>query len=108
MKEGDLLPLITPGDILFHEFMEPYGLSMNKLALNLHVPANAVAGIVHGTRAISSQMALRLGLFFKTTPEFWINAQAHYELEKTKREVGEKIAKEVRPLELKLLSVSKN
>jgi addiction module HigA family antidote len=61
---------IHPGEILREEFMKPFDLNANKLSLALHVPAPGIYEIVKEERGISSEMALRLARFFKTTPEF--------------------------------------
>ena len=90
-----LLPLITPGEFLSEEFLEPLGLSANALALALRVPANRIQAIVNGKRAITADTALRLGQYFGTTPEFWINLQSVYELDKAKREKLAKIQEQV-------------
>ncbi|HMF74336.1 MAG TPA: HigA family addiction module antitoxin [Bryobacteraceae bacterium] len=91
----ELLPLITPGEFLVEEFLEPLGLSANALALSLHVPANRIQAIVNGRRGITADTALRLGQYFGTTPEFWVNLQAIYELDKAKREKLAQIRAEV-------------
>ena len=80
------LPLITPGEYLSEEFLQPLGLSANALALALRVPATRIQAIIKGKRAITADTALRLGRYFGTTPEFWINLQFLYELDKAKRE----------------------
>ena len=72
--------LIHPGEILKEEFLDPMGISQNRLALDLHVPAPRVNGIVRGTRAITADTAVRLGVYFGTGPEFWQNLQSHYDL----------------------------
>jgi addiction module HigA family antidote len=91
----ELLPLITPGEFLVEEFLEPLGLSANALALALHVPANRIQAIVNGQRGITADTALRLGQYFGTSAEFWVNLQATYELDKAKRETLEQIRSEV-------------
>jgi addiction module HigA family antidote len=91
------LPPITPGEILREEYMEPLGLSANKLAEALHVPANRVTTILNGTRAITADTALRLARYFGTTPDFWVNLQKLHELEVVTRESGKAIEKAVRP-----------
>jgi antitoxin HigA-1 len=75
-----LLAPIPPGEILMEEFMRPLGLSINALARALHVPANRIGGIVNGKRAISADTALRLGKYFGTSPELWLDLQSDYEL----------------------------
>lgn len=94
-SQESLLPLITPGEFLSEEFLEPLGLSANALALALRVPANRIQAIVNGQRAITADTALRLGQYFGTTPEFWINLQSIYELDKARREKLEQIQAEV-------------
>jgi addiction module HigA family antidote len=74
-------PAIHPGEILREDYMLPLGLTMNRLALDLRVPVTRIAEILHERRGISADTALRLGLYFKTSPEFWLNLQSNYELE---------------------------
>jgi addiction module HigA family antidote len=90
---------VHPGEILRKEFMKPLGLSMNKLALDLRVPVTRIAEIVHQRRAITTDTALRLGRYFKTTPVFWMNLQVRYDPEVAEDEQAEKIARDVQPLE---------
>jgi antitoxin HigA-1 len=90
---------VHPGEILREEFMAPLGLNPHKLALALRVPAPGVYEIVKEERAISTTMALRLARFFRTTPEFWMNLQTHYDLEVIRDEERRRIEDEVRPIE---------
>lgn len=92
---SELLPLITPGEYLTEEFLEPLGLSANALALALRVPATRIQAIVNGQRGITAETALRLSQYFGTTPEFWMNLQAAYELDKVRREKLKQIQVEV-------------
>ena len=94
---SDLLPLVHPGEILYHEFLEPLGLSQYRLAHDLKVPPRRINEIVHGTRAITADTALRLSLYYGTTAQFWLNLQAGYELRRAERESGDRIATEVQP-----------
>ncbi|HET7215335.1 MAG TPA: HigA family addiction module antitoxin [Terriglobia bacterium] len=89
---------VHPGEILREEFMGPLGLSMNRLALDLHVPVTRIAEIVHERRAVTADTALRLGRFFGTSPEFWVNLQARHELEITRDREQAKVEREVRPI----------
>ncbi len=75
-----ILP-IHPGEMLREEFLAPMGLTPHALAMALQVPATRIAEIVKERRGISGDTALRLGRFFRMTPEFWMNLQSHYELE---------------------------
>ena len=98
IAEGtDLMPPVTPGEILREDFMEPFGLSANALAKALHVPPNRITAILNGNRAITADTALRLARYFRTTPQSWLNLQKNYELELAKRSVGPAIETEVEP-----------
>lgn len=85
---ADAVAATTPGDLLRHDFMEPLGLSANALATALKVPANRITGILNGTRAVSADTALRLARAFGTTPEFWLNAQAGYDMVRARAKLG--------------------
>lgn len=93
----DLMPPVTPGEILREDFMEPLGLSANALAKALHVPPNRITSILNGTRSITADTALRLARYFNTTPQSWLNLQKNYELEVAKRTAGRAIESEVCP-----------
>jgi addiction module HigA family antidote len=90
---------VHPDEILREEFMEPLGLSMNKLALDLRVPVTRIAEIVHERRAISTDTALRLGRYFNTPPVFWMNLQVRYDLEVAEDELAHRIVRDVQPME---------
>jgi antitoxin HigA-1 len=89
--------LSHPGEILNEEFLKPLEMSINALALALRVPSNRLYAIVDGARGISADTALRLGRYFGTGPEFWINLQAHYDLEDKRAELEASIEREVQP-----------
>ena len=91
------IPPVHPGEILSEEFLKPLGLSMNQLALALRVPGNRINAIVAGQRGITADMALRLGRYFGTSPQFWINMQGRYDLESAKDELADRIEREVQP-----------
>src|SRR6266404_5946744 len=84
-KTRKLMPPVHPGEVLREDFMKPLGLSVNKLALDLHVPATRIGEIVHERRRITADTALRLGRYFKTNAEFWLNLQTFFDLELAKR-----------------------
>jgi antitoxin HigA-1 len=90
---------ILPGEILWKEFLEPLGVSQNKLARDIDVPVTRVNDIIHGRRGISADSALRLAVYFGTTPEFWLNLQTRYDLKVSKRDLLPAIEKNVRPLQ---------
>jgi antitoxin HigA-1 len=98
-KRGKLMDPVHPGEILREDFLKPLGLTVNKLALELHVPATRVGEIVHGRRRVTADTALRLARYFKTNPEFWLNLQNFYDLEISRRsEAGSKIEVQVQPV----------
>lgn len=90
------LPPVHPGEIL-KETLDDLGLSMNELAQAIRVPANRVSAIVAGTRSITGETALRLARYFGTSPEYWINLQAHYDLEVARDEWDLAVRKQIRP-----------
>jgi addiction module HigA family antidote len=67
--------MITSGEVLKEEFLEPLGISNYKLAQEIHVSSTLIGKIVNGKTAITANIALRLATFFGTTPEFWLNLQ---------------------------------
>jgi antitoxin HigA-1 len=86
-----------PGEVLNEEFLRPLGMSVNALAMALRVPATRIGAIVKGERSVTADTALRLARFFGTSPEFWMNLQAMYDLTKARRDTGGKIRRDVRP-----------
>ena len=86
-----------PGEILRADFLEPMALSVYALANAIKVPRSRVNDIALGRRAITADTALRLARYFGTSPEFWVNLQAHYDLEVAKRTSRRRIEKEVAP-----------
>lgn len=92
------LDLIPPGEVLLEEFMRPLSVSQNRLARDAGVPATRIHEIIHARRAITADTALRLAAFFGTTPEFWMNLQARYDLDRAQRDIGAQVKKAVRPL----------
>jgi antitoxin HigA-1 len=90
---------VHPGEHLREDFLKPLGLSANRLAMDLHVPVTRIADILAERRGITSDTALRLARYFKTTPEFWMNMQVRYELDVAEDERAARIEKEVIPLE---------
>lgn len=83
---------IHPGVHLAEE-LEGLGLSANAFAREIDVPVNRVTSIINGQRGISADTALRLGHWFGTTPEFWLNLQSLYELRLAQAEAGKSIDK---------------
>jgi antitoxin HigA-1 len=81
---------IHPGEHLA-EAIETMGITVAQLARDIKVPANRVTGILHFTRAITADTALRLGRYFGTSPEFWMDLQQIYELRRAEQELGDDI-----------------
>ena len=71
---------VTPGEMLKEEFLAEYGLSQNRLAKAIGISPNRIAEIVNNRRRITADTALRLGLYFGNSPEYWLNLQTHYDL----------------------------
>ena len=80
-----LLDPVPPGEILYEEFMKPLGVSINGLAREIAVPPNRISDIVNGKRSITADTALRLGKYFRVSPELWLNLQVDYDLRVAKR-----------------------
>jgi antitoxin HigA-1 len=95
MKKKKLSP-IHPGEVLLEEFLKPMGLSQNKLALDIGVPARRINEIVLEKRRITADTALRLARFFGMSSEFWLGLQSQYDLDVTADALGERLEKEVR------------
>jgi len=82
---------IHPGEHLAEELRE-LGLSAAELSRQIDVPVNRITGIIHGQRGITADTALRLGHWFGTSPQFWMNLQQNYELRLAESQIGAKIA----------------
>src|SRR6185437_1688634 len=94
--EKDRLVAIHPGEFLREDFMKPLSLSVYALALALRVPATRISEIVHERRGITADTAIRLGIYFGTTTNFWMNMQIAYELAVAQRDLMPKIYQEVK------------
>jgi addiction module HigA family antidote len=90
---------IHPGEILQEEFLSPLGISQYRLAKETSVPPRRINEIVRGQRSISADTALRLGRYFSTSEQFWLNLQTHYDLEVINDRLGDRLRREVKVLE---------
>src|SRR4029079_17402553 len=97
-KAPKRLDPIPPGDILLEEFMQPNSLSQNRLARDIDVNPARINDIVHGRSAITASIALRLGKYFGTTPELWLNLQSDYDLRRARVSEWAKLEPRVRVL----------
>lgn len=91
-----LLDEIHPGEILKEDFMLPLGLTSRQLAADLDVTPSRISEIVNGKRAISAETALRLGLFFKMEPRFWLNLQMEYDMRMAERTLRSQVKPRIR------------
>lgn len=89
------MPPIHPGRILLEEFLQPMGISQYRVSKDISVPARRINEIVHGKRAITADTALRLGMFFGMTAQFWLNLQSRYDLEVAEDALKNRLKKEV-------------
>jgi len=99
--KSKLLTNITPGEILDEEFLKPMGITQYRLAKDIGVPPRRINEIVNGQRAITADTALRLGRYFRMSPEFWLNLQTHFDLETAADELEARIARTVKPCKLR-------
>ena len=90
------IPNIHPGEILSEDFLKPMGISAYRLSKGANIDQTRISEIIRGKRSVTADTALRLARFFGNSPEFWLNLQAHYDLEQKKREM-EKDLKKIRP-----------
>ena len=91
-----LLDEIHPGEILLEDFMKPMGITARQLAADIDVSPSRISELVHGTRPITADTALRLGLFFGMDPRFWLNLQSEYDMRMIMRNLADKIAPRIR------------
>ena len=89
---------VHPGDILLHEFMQPFKLSSYKLAKELGVTAPTVNEIVRRRRSVTAEMALRLARYFGTTAQLWQSLQSQYDLEIASQKIGRQVERSITPL----------
>ena len=89
------LPPLQPGEILFEEFLKPMGLSQNRMALDIRVPARRINEIVQGKRRITADTALRLAKYFNMSAKFWLGLQTDYDLDVAEDNVADRLDKEI-------------
>ena len=93
------LPPVHPGEVLLEEFLAPLGISQYRLARKLSIPPRRINEIVHGSRAVTADTALRLARYFGTSERFWLNLQTRYDLELEKDRLGDRLLREVAVLD---------
>ncbi len=98
MKNKEFLEPIIPGEILRTDFMEPMGISINRLSRDLSVPPNRISEIVNGKRSITADTALRLQRYFGVNAQFWLNLQNELDLRKARQSKWEEIERRIIPV----------
>jgi addiction module HigA family antidote len=101
----DQLNPITPGEIILYEFLEPLEMTQIELAEALHIELSNIEEIINGEKAITPEIALRLGRYFETSPEFWLNLQQRYDLKMAKYVLSSEIEKTVQPRNTLAISI---
>jgi addiction module HigA family antidote len=89
------LPPVHPGEILLEEFLKPMGISQYRLAKDINVPPRRINEIIHGTRSVTADTALRLSRYFGTSERFWLNLQTRYDIEVEKDRLGDSLEREI-------------
>jgi addiction module HigA family antidote len=88
---------VHPGEVLSEEFLQPLGVTQHHLAVEIGVPPRRINEIVHGTRRVTADTALRLSRYFGTSDRFWLNLQTRYDVEVEKDNLGDALRR-IRPL----------
>ena len=96
-RTRDFEPL-HPGEVLLEEYLKPLGISQNRLALSMRVPAQRISEIIQKKRAITADTAIRLAVLIGTTPEFWLSLQMNFDLQIVLQDKGNKISQEIIPI----------
>src|SRR4030067_76948 len=96
------LPPVHPGEVLLEEFLKPMNLSQNRLALDIGVPPRRINEIVLGKRRITADTALRLGRYFRMSPQFWLGLQMDYDLDITSDALAPRLKREVKSLTVRV------
>lgn len=91
LPEGELLPLVPPGEFLALDFMEPLGVTVEQLSAVTCISQQRLASIIKGRTRITPAIAVRLGRYFKIEPTFWLNIQLDYDIRREERRSGERI-----------------
>jgi addiction module HigA family antidote len=92
-SKASRLPNVHPGEVLREDFLKPLGLSQYRLAKALAIPESRISEIIHGTRSVTADTALRLARYFNTSHEVWLNLQSSYDVEEAQRVKGREFAR---------------
>jgi len=100
MMKTKLLDEIHPGEILLEDFMKPMAITARQLSADIDVSPSRISEIIHGTRPITADTALRLGLFFSMEPRFWLNLQSEFDMRIAKRKLQKEIEPRIRVFQI--------
>ncbi|MBG7618891.1 HigA family addiction module antidote protein [Herbaspirillum sp. AP02] len=89
---------IHPGEILLEEFIKPMGMTAARVAADIDVPVSRISEIVRGKRPVTVDTAVRLGIYFRMDPKFWLNLQTEYDVRIAQRELLPIIKARIRPM----------
>ncbi|MBU3589092.1 HigA family addiction module antitoxin [Polynucleobacter sp. 80A-SIGWE] len=95
-----LLDEIHPGEILLEDFMKPMGITARQIAADIDVSPSRISEIVNGARPITADTAIRLGLFFRMDPKFWLNLQMEHDIRVAKRTLQKEIEPRIRVFQM--------
>ncbi|MEB3220462.1 MAG: HigA family addiction module antitoxin [Candidatus Sericytochromatia bacterium] len=98
LRDPDRLAPVHPGDVLWHDFIQPMGLTQTALAVGTGIPVSRIHAVIRGTRGVTADTALRLGRFFGVSAELWMGLQADHDLEVQRLALGQRLEVEVNPL----------
>ena len=87
----DRIEPIHPGEVLMEDFIKGFGVTQHRVAVAIGVPPRRINEIVHGSRGVSADTALRLGRYFGTSAQFWLNLQSQYDLDVAQDGLAEQI-----------------
>lgn len=91
-ETNDRLAPVHPGEVLQEDFLDGFGITQHRLAVAIGVPPRRINEIVHGKRGVTADTALRLGRYFGTSPQYWLNLQTRYDLDLAEDRVADQIA----------------
>lgn len=97
MKKDKLLP-IHPGEVLLHDFLEPFNIKSDNLAAAIHVTVELINDIINKKKSITADLALRFARYFNNSPQFWMGIQMDYDLDVTEEKIENFLKEEIQPM----------
>lgn len=92
------LPPIHPSEVLKEDFMQPFNLTANQLAQDIHIPISWLDAFLSGQYPLTADLALRLARYFGTDAQSWLNLQSHYDLEVAEEVLQDELERSIKPL----------